>query len=77
MAGFTQGREWLLKIGGIYISLIISIDWLEPPHFFYLAKSRVYFRQVQQMKALNKNHDDLGLPFINTYKFVGSKQYFY
>ena len=114
MAVFTQGGEWLLKNGTIflygetYISLDISMSrctislcvsikgqqrswwslfrtfpwWTWPKnknkmHSYLLAKFTKCFRQVQQVKVLNKDQEDLCWRFIDKYKLAVYHQYSY
>ena len=46
-------------------------------HFYLLAKFTKYFRQVQQVKVLNKDYEDLYGPLIVTYKLAVYRQYLY
>ena len=46
-------------------------------HLYLLAKFTKCFKQVQQVKVLNKGHEDLCWPLIDTYKLAVYRQYLY
>ena len=46
-------------------------------HLYFLAKFTKPFRQVQQVKVPNKDHEDLCGPLIDTYKLAVTRQYLY
>ena len=46
-------------------------------HFYFLVKFTKWFRPVQQAKVLNKDHEDLCWPLIDTHKLIVQLTYLY